>query len=237
MGPDGSSCHGGTTLTDQSLTQSLLAAIESIPILDSHSHIDPLCPTARGLDDLLGYHYYTELAHSAGMDQASLAANVDSRERCRAILKFSERFDTTVQHGWLVEIARTYLGFAGERLTADDVNALFDKAAKVFAQPDWEQQVWKKTKLERVFLTNAFDDFLEGFDTKRYVPCLRTDDIVFHLGQVSVRERLATATGIVVGDMLTQRSALRRIFARFAGMGAAACAISLSPDFVPQPSI
>jgi glucuronate isomerase len=228
---------GDATLTDHSLTTSLLAAIESIPILDSHSHIDPLYPTARGLDDLLGYHYYTELALSAGMDHAPLAADVDPRDRCRAILKSSERFDNTVQHSWLVEIARTYLGFTGERLTADDVNALFDKAAKVFAQPDWEQQVWKKTKLEKVFLTNAFDDSLEGFDTKRYVPCLRTDDVVFHLDQASVRQRLATATGIEVGDMLTLRSALRRIFARFAGMGAAACAISLPPDFVPQPSI
>ena len=30
----------------------------------------------------------------------------------------------------------------------------------------------ERTKLDAVFLTNDFDDPLEGFDTKRYMPCL-----------------------------------------------------------------
>ena len=72
-------------LTDL-LTQNLYQAICQIPLIDPHSHIDAYRPTARSLDDLLGYHYYTELAHSAGMSQAPLAASVDPRERCRAIL-------------------------------------------------------------------------------------------------------------------------------------------------------
>ena len=33
------------------------------------------------------------------------------------------------------------------------------------AQPDWEEQVFAKTNLEKIFLTNEFDDPLEGFDT------------------------------------------------------------------------
>jgi glucuronate isomerase len=60
------------------------------------------------------------------------------------------------------------------------------------AGPDWEEQVLAHSKLERVFLTNDFDDPLEGFDTHRYIPCLRTDDLVFHLAN-EVRARLAKA--------------------------------------------
>jgi glucuronate isomerase len=224
-------------VSDDSLTQSLLAAIATMPILDPHSHVDAAYPTARSLDDLLSYHYYTELAHSTGMDHEPLGANVEPRARCRAILQFSERFDNTVQYSWLVEIARTFLGFADERISAADSDALFDKAAKVFAQPDWERQVWKTTNLERIFLTNAFDDPLEGFDTARYVPCLRTDDLVFHLDQLEVRSRLAKTTGMDVGDLLTLRSALRKLFEQFVSRGAKACAISLPPDFVPRPAI
>ena len=54
------------------LIHDLYAEIVKIPLIDPHSHIDPHRPTARSLDEILGYHYYTELAHSAGMDKALL---------------------------------------------------------------------------------------------------------------------------------------------------------------------
>ena len=220
---------------DDPLHRSLLAAIESLPIVDPHSHIDPACPTARSLDDLLGYHYYTELAHSAGMPLAPLDPAADPRERCRTILRHAERFDNTVQFGWLLEIARTWLGFEGSRLTAADADQLFDRAAIVFAQPDWERQLWRTTNLECVFLTNAFDDPLEGFDRRRYVPCLRTDDLVFSLSTPDVRGRLARTTGIDAGDAAHEVRALRALFDRFTRAGARACAVSLPPDFQPRP--
>ena len=99
------------------------------------------------------------------------------------------------------------------------------------AEPDWEEQVLKHSKLEQVFLTNDFDDPLEGFDTNRYIPCLRTDDLVFKLHEPSVRERLAKATGIEVGDAKTLREAIGKLFDHFVSKGAKACAISLPPDF------
>ena len=52
---------------NQSLNQILFEQLDSIVLIDSHSHINPHSPTATSLADLLGYHYYTELAHSSGM--------------------------------------------------------------------------------------------------------------------------------------------------------------------------
>src|SRR5262249_12584818 len=69
------------TMQDDSLAQRLYAEICRIPLIDPHTHINPHRPAAKSLDDILGYHYYTELAHSAGMDQAPLAAGVPPRER------------------------------------------------------------------------------------------------------------------------------------------------------------
>ena len=83
------------------------------------------------------------------------------------------------------------------------------------AQPDWEQQVLDRTKLDAVFLTNNFDDPLEGFDTKRYVPCLRTDDLVFHLAKPEVRQRLEKATNIDVHDAASLRAAIGKLFEHF----------------------
>src|SRR4051794_23891191 len=98
-------------MTGDPLADELYSEIARFPIVDSHSHIDPFRPAAVTLDDLLGYHYYTELAHSTGTSHDALRPGSDPRERCRAILSSAERFDNTVQFAWLTEIARTFLGF------------------------------------------------------------------------------------------------------------------------------
>jgi glucuronate isomerase len=218
-----------------SLVRELFTEICRIPLIDPHSHINPHRPAARNLDDILGYHYYTELAHSAGMSQTPLAANVDPRERVRTILAHMDRFDNTTQYAWFLEIVRTFLGFDGEHVTAGDADWLWDAAERLMSKPDWEDEVLRRSNIERVFLTNDFDDPLEGFDTARYVPCLRTDDLVFHLDKPEVRQRLAKATGIEAADQVSTRAAIRRLFEHFTKHGAKACAISLPPDFSPQP--
>jgi glucuronate isomerase len=215
------------------LAQDLFAEIVRIPLIDPHSHINPHRAAARSLDDILGYHYYTELAHSAGMSHAPLAAEVPPRERVRAILGHIDRIDNTAQYAWLLEIARTFLGFDGSRLTAADCDRLCDAADRLMAQPDWEEQVLRKSNIEKVFLTNDFDDPLQGFDTARYVPCLRTDDLVFRLHDPQVRQRLAKATGVEVGDIASLKRAVAALFEHFTRHGARACAISLPPSFEP----
>jgi glucuronate isomerase len=215
------------------LVEDLYAEVLRIPLIDPHTHIDPHHPAARSLDDILGYHYYTELAHSAGMDQGPLAASVSPRERVRAIIAHMDRYDNTAQYAWFLEIARAFLGYQGERISPADADALFDEAQRRMAQPDWEQQVLRKSNLEKIFLTNEFDDPLAGFDTSVYVPCLRTDDLVFKLDQPPVRQRLAKATGVEAGDPTALRRAITALFEHFTRKGAKACAISLPPDFAP----
>src|ERR671932_1646032 len=131
-----------------SLVRELFTEICRIPLLDPHSHINPHRPAARSLDDILGYHYYTELAHSAGMDKAPLDAAVEPRQRVRALLAHMDRFDNTAQYGWFLEIARTFLGFEGERLSAADADALWDAAERAMARPDWEEEVLRRSNLE-----------------------------------------------------------------------------------------
>src|SRR5881275_2685165 len=102
------------------LAQDLFTEICRIPLIDPHSHINPHEAAAKSLDDILGYHYYTELAHSAGMDQTPLGKDVPPRERVRAILGHLDRIDNTAQYSWFLEIARTFLGFKGDCISARD---------------------------------------------------------------------------------------------------------------------
>ncbi|HEX4589282.1 MAG TPA: amidohydrolase, partial [Gemmataceae bacterium] len=131
------------------LVRTLYDELCRIPLIDPHSHIDPFAPAARGLDDLLGYHYYTELAHSAGMGHEPLRPEVDPRERCRAILAHMDRFDNTAQYGWFLEIVNSFMGLEVDAVTAADTDRLFDTAASVFSRPDWAAEVFRRSNVEK----------------------------------------------------------------------------------------
>jgi glucuronate isomerase len=131
-------------------------------------------------------------------------------------------------------MARELLGFEGDLITEENWEAVYDTATEKMAQVDWADQVLRASNLEAVFLTNEFDDPLEGFDTRVYIPCLRTDDLVFHLGRTTVRERLQRATDRSIDGAGTLREAIGRIFEHFTSRNVRACAISLPPDFAPQ---
>ena len=203
------------------------------PIFDPHSHIDARRPAARDFDQVLGYHYYTELAHSAGMPADRVDPGLDPRSRARNLAGWLDAIDNTVQYSWLLEIARTFHGFPHDRITPETIDDLCDRADHHADGPDWDREVWERTNLEAVFLTNDFDDPLDAWDTARYVPCLRTDDLVLKLHEPATRERLARATNVDVGDPAGLRLAIGAIFGYFVAHGARACAISLPPDFAP----
>src|SRR3954449_2707820 len=223
-------------MSDQ-LRQRLFAELDAVRLIDPHSHIEPKSATSKSLADILGYHYYTELVHSAGMPRAEIEeAGLAPDEKVRRLVERIEPLRNTVQYSWLLEIARTFFDFpADEHLTASNWRTLFDNASRKMQQPNWEQQVLDRTKSDAIFLTNNFDDSLEGFDTKRYVPCLRTDDLVFHLAKPEVRQRLEKATNTDVHNAQSLGNAIRKLFEHFVAKGARACAISLPPSFQPGP--
>jgi glucuronate isomerase len=204
------------------------------PILDPHTHIDARQPAARTFDEILGYHYYTELAHSAGMPADRVDPGLAPRQRAVNLAGYLDRIDNTVPYSWLLEIARTFHGFDGDRIGPETIEALYDSALHEADGSAWDQDVWNRTNLEAVFLTNDFDDPLEGWDTAKYVPCLRVDDLVLKLHEASTVQRLRACTGVDVIDYASLREAIGLLFQRFVAMGARACAVSLPPDFAPH---
>ncbi|MFP6676931.1 MAG: amidohydrolase, partial [Pirellulaceae bacterium] len=112
---------------------------------------------------------------------------------------------------------------------------LYDLASEKMAADTWSQEVLNRSGLTAVFLTNDFDDSLQGFDSSVYIPCLRTDDLVFHLAKPEVQQRLKAATDVDVSSVGTLREAIGKLFDHFKANNARACAISLPPDFAPEP--
>ena len=218
----------------EQLERRLFDELEQIPLIDPHTHINPHAAASETLADILGYHYYTELAHSAGLARERIEEpGLEPRELVARLAPFLDQLDNTVQVSWLVEMCREFFGFEGERIGSDNWESVYDAALKAMSADDWEETVLRHSGLEQVYLTNDFDDPLEGFDTSLYVPCLRTDDLVFQLARQSPRDRFEQATGTAISDSASLKSGLGQLFEHFTSRGARACAISLPPDFTP----
>lgn len=209
--------------------------IDSIRLIDSHSHIEPLNACSKTIADLLGYHYYTELAHSAGMPKDRIEEpGISPKEKVARLFEYLGHINNTVQWSWFIELSRELFGFHGDAIDASNWETVYEAALARMSLPNWETEVLRLSNVEKVFLTNDFDDPLAGFDTSTYVPCLRTDDLVFHFGQPRVQQRLEKICDRTVRNLTDLELCIGMLFERFKANQARACAISLPPWFAPR---
>ena len=105
-----------------SLTQRLLGELEQLVLIDPHTHINQLDPASHTLADILGYHYYTELAHSAGLPREQIEEpGLHPKEKVRRLVPKLTEIENTVQFSWLLEMCRTFFGFEEEAATSSAV--------------------------------------------------------------------------------------------------------------------
>ncbi|MEO2018526.1 MAG: glucuronate isomerase [Fuerstiella sp.] len=219
----------------QQVAQEILTELESLRLIDPHTHINPLSAASETLADIMGYHYYTELTHSAGLAKDQIEEpGISPKEKVGRLVPWLATIENTAQYSWLLEMCQAFFDFTDDRITESNWESLYDASLGKMQAPNWEQQVLEQSGLDQVYLTNDFDDSLTGFDTAFYVPCLRTDDLVFHLGKPEVRERLQQSTDVTPGNSAAMKDALGKLFAHFTKNNARACAISLPPSFAPR---
>lgn len=217
------------------LALTLYRELDKVRLIDPHTHIQPLQPASKNLADLLGYHYYTELAHSSGLPLTDCNPPAATPQEAVAMLmEAAHHLDNTIQWSWMIELSRELFGFEGSQLGKENWEILDSLVAKKTSEPDWPDQVLAKSGVEALFLTNDFDDPLQGFDTSRYIPCLRTDDLVFHLAKATVQSRLSLCSQIDIGSLKGLDQAIASRFTHFLRHRAKACAISLPPWFTPH---
>ena len=139
------------------LEKTLFDELEQLVLIDPHTHINPLAAPSKTLADIMGYHYYTELAHSAGLNKSQIEEEgLDPKTKVGRLIDSLTHLDNTIQVSWLLEMCREYFGFTDDRITQDNWESLYDTALEKMSADDWEQQVLQHSKLEKVFLTQRF---------------------------------------------------------------------------------
>src|SRR5271154_2126943 len=122
----------------QALRKRLYDELDALVLIDPHTHINPHAPASTTLADILGYHYYTELAHSAGLAREQIEEpGLAPKEKVARLIPWLAKHDNTIQASWLIEALQKLIGFDDDRLTVGNWEAASDRAASSMAKPGW----------------------------------------------------------------------------------------------------
>ena len=159
------------------------------------------------------------------------------KEKVARLVAGIEPLENTIQYSWLIEMAREFFGFADERITPDNWEALYDRAAAADGRrPIGPSKCSSRAGSRRCFSPTISTIRSTASTRSVYVPCLRTDDLVFHLAKPEVRA--AAGKGHAAwrsASPASMRQAIGKLFEHFTRRGARACAISLPPRLRSPP--
>lgn len=211
---------------NSALVKELYERIDALPIVDIHTHVNWKTGTAANIGEILSYHYYTELANSAELQRPSFPFD-DPKELTRVILPKLAHIRNTVQYDWLMTISREFLGLESDEWHPENWEYIFERSEEVMGRPEWREELIAQANIARVFLTNQFNEDLEGLDTSFYTPCLRTEPFVLWVDRSAERQALSAFLGRPIRTTADFAAVIDKTFVKFMrhGMGYAAMSI------------
>lgn len=219
---------------NSALISELYDQIDALPIVDVHTHVAWKTGTAANIGEILSYHYYTELANAADFTHGKFPFN-DPEELTRVILPKLAYIRNTVQYDWLMTISREYLGLESDEWYPDNWKFIFDTSVEVMGRPEWREELVAQSNIVRVFLTNQYNDDLEGLDTSFYSPCLRTEPFILWMERPVEREGLGAFLGQPIRTTADFRAVIDKAFQKFVAHGMGYAAMSIPANFATFP--
>lgn len=215
---------------DSALIGELYRRVDALPIVDIHTHVEWKTGTAANIGDILSYHYYTELTNSAEFVAGAFPFG-QPEELTRVILPKLRYITNTVQYDWLMTISREYLGIAPSEWRPENWRRIFDRSVEVMDRPEWRREMIERSGIVRVFLTNQYNDDLEGLDSSFYAPCLRTEPFILWMDRPNEREGLAAFLGHEIRTTDDVVAAIDKTFEKFVAHGMGYAAMSIPANF------
>ena len=122
----------------EQLRTNIYNELKSIVLIDPHTHIDALNPASDSLADILGYHYYTELAQSAGLDKSLIEApNITDRDKVQLLLSNLEPIQNTIQYSWFIEMCQEFFGLEGTLVDESNWESIYNAAQTQMDADNW----------------------------------------------------------------------------------------------------
>ena len=215
--------------------KNLKSAIDDMELIDCHTHLRWYQPSAETLTDIFSYHYIATELVSAGMDPALIDEKLPPQERFLNAIPYLQRVQNTTTWWGFMQICEQLFEFDEPMIDAQNAEALYQTATAKLQQPTWYLSVLDHVKIRKAFLTNEFDEDLQGYNKDVFIPALRVDSWINQITDVNTVKRLAACTGSDIHSLSAFKQATQQVAERFREYGAVSMAISLSPDFLVFP--
>ncbi len=202
--------------------------VDTIPMVDIHSHIDASHPHARTPRDILFYHYLVTELRSAGMPLELVSPELPVEDAVRNAVPFLPLIRNTSTYWYFTRMLKELYGFEDDEINTKNMDGLLEAINKGSKQPDrYKRVLGEKAKIEKTFLTLMYSEPKPKFDPKFFAGALRLDPLISNLNKASIKG-LEKATGNSVESLDDFCGSLSGIFKTFSESVAAT--VSFQPE-------
>ena len=205
--------------------------VDSIPMVDIHSHIDGEHPNATDARQIMFYHYIVTELRSAGASPSIFSPNLSVEQAVKKAIPWLSLIRNTSTYWCLIHMLRELYGFKDDEITEKNWKSLLEAILERTEQKNWYKQVLtKKAKIKKTFLTLKYDSDIPKYDPQFFTGALRVDPLIGSLDKESV-EGLEKALNVSIESISDFESSLDLLFKKFEGRFVAVTA-SFIPDEV-----
>lgn len=210
----------------------LKAWIDSIPVVDVHSHIDGGHPGAKDAKQIVFYHYIVTELLSAGMPPDAISPHLSFEETVKRAIPYLTLIKNTSTYWCLMTMLKKLYGFEGDEINEENWRGLLETILARTRQTDWHREVLtEKAKIKKTFLTFNYASEIPKHDPRLFVGALRIDPLISKLNKIGI-EGLERAVGSSIGSISDFENSLVSLFKKFAGAKCVTVTVSLHPEEV-----
>lgn len=201
--------------------------VDSIPMVDIHSHIDGEHPSARDVRPIVFYHYIVTELLSAGAPSDMFSPDLPAERILERAVSWLRFIRNTTTYWCLTNMLRELYGLdeINEKNWKSLVEAIHERAK----EKDWYKRVLtEKAKIKKTFLTFNYDEEVPKYDPELFTGVLRVDPLISKLDKKAI-EGLERAVGTSIESVDDFENSLALLFKKFEGKSVAVTA-SFTPD-------
>ncbi len=214
------------SLTDEILKE----AVQSLSVVDIHTHINGSDPAAHDISEIVFYHYIVSELEASGVSRAELNAANTVEKKVELFLKWHGRLSNTITYWCLRRVLELHGVNAQAELTRSSLLEANERVRATHADPGWPRRTLVETNhVCRTALTLEVTEKTIPFDSKLFFGTLRLDEITVNVSQNNLR-RFAEVSGTIIGDLSSFEKAAQARVRDFAKAGGKALTVGLPPE-------
>jgi glucuronate isomerase len=209
--------------------------IDSIPIIDIHSHIDYKKPHAENPKDILFYHYISTELRSAGLPFDAMSTCIPINKALKKALPYFSLIRNTSTYWYFMKMLKDLYGFEYTEINDNNWKKLLEVIKVGTKQRNRHIRILvEKAKIKKTFLTLRSYKEKHEYNRDFFVGALRLDPIINQINRESI-SNLGLATNISTNSIEGYIEAINTLFKRNSLCSAAT--ISFQPDFIYSKSV